>query len=106
MRGTVSADLEAVNAGLIGGQGAHFAGHLRHPARAHIGLGLKEHSAGYRLAVRHMDEADCDGGFARTRRLGLDQLKTVVVGGGEPVSRDKRRGSEENRRALPRRIPN
>jgi len=49
VRGTVSADLEAVNAGLIGGQGADLAGHLGHAARCHIGLGLEQHRAGDRL---------------------------------------------------------
>jgi Asp-tRNA(Asn)/Glu-tRNA(Gln) amidotransferase A subunit family amidase len=37
--------------------GACLAGHLGHPARPHIGLGLEEHGAGDGLVVRHVHEA-------------------------------------------------
>ena len=42
-----------------------------------------------------MDQANRDGGFARTGWLGLDQLEAVVVRGGQPVSRDQCRGGED-----------
>jgi len=42
-----------------------------------------------------MNETDRDGGFPRTGRLRLNELETVIVRGGEAVSRGQRCGGED-----------
>ena len=71
--------------------------HFGHPARPHIGLALEQDGAGDRLVVGHMDEPDRDCGFSCARRLRLNQLEAVVVGGGQSASHKERRGHEEHR---------
>src|SRR6266404_6968629 len=93
--GHAGLDLKTINPRLIGRQGAHCADHLRHSARPHIGLALEQDGAGDRLIVRNVNKANRNGGFAGTRRLRLNQLEAVVVGSGEPVSRDQSRGCED-----------
>jgi hypothetical protein len=83
--GHAGLDLEAVKPELIGGQGCHLASHLGHPARPHVSLRFEQHGAGDGLAFRHVDEANRDRGFARARRLGLNQLEAVVVGRGNGI---------------------
>src|SRR3984893_10159292 len=87
--GHAGLDLEAINPGLIRGQGGDLAGHLGHAARPHIRLALEQDGAGDRLVVGHVNQANGDGGFAGARRLRLDQLEAVVFRSCEAVCRQK-----------------
>src|ERR1700730_1126565 len=91
--GHAGLDLEAINPGLIRGQGGDLAGHLGHAARAHLRLPIEQ--AGDGDVVRHVNRSNRDGGFAFSRRLCLNQLEAIIVGSGEAVSRGKCRGHKE-----------